>query len=258
MLGFIKNVAYDAVDLWNGGRGVKRVISDEPIRFRARWSRYYPSDYEPGKFAFLRTHCRLGTAVIDIGAHIGLFTVLMARCVGPSGSVLSFEPTPFTRQALLDTVRRNSCEAIVEVRPEAISDQIGVARFHDSGDPLSNANSLVETSRAKSVLTVPVTTVDALVTERELLVSCIKVDAEGSEVDIIRGAAATINRCRPALQIEVHPRSIRASGSHPLELWDLLHSHRYSIGIDGSPIDRERWSAQSDSFEMQAVPILES
>jgi FkbM family methyltransferase len=255
VLGFIKNVAYDAVDLWTRGRGVERVISDEPIRFRARWSRFYPSNYEPGKFAFLRTHCRPGTAVLDVGAHIGLFTVLMARCVGPSGSVLSFEPTPLTRQALLDTVRRNSSADIVEVREEAVSDRVGLARFHDTGDPLSNANSLVESSRSKAVLTVPVTTVDAVVTERKLTVSCIKIDAEGSEIDIVRGAAATINRCRPALQIEVHPRAIRNSGRDPNELWDLLHLHGYMTLVDGAPIDREVWSAQSDPFEIQAVSI---
>ena len=84
----IKTVSYKALDLVMGGRGVRRLIGGEPFRFRARWSRYYSADYEPATFGFLREHCRPGDTVLDIGAHIGLFTVFLSRLVGPSWSCL--------------------------------------------------------------------------------------------------------------------------------------------------------------------------
>src|SRR6266581_4235350 len=93
-------VAYGILDCCTGWRGVKRVISGEPIRFPARWCRYYPREYEASKFAFLRASCREGQTALDIGAHLGVFSVLLARLVGLRGRVFSFEPTPSTAATL--------------------------------------------------------------------------------------------------------------------------------------------------------------
>ena len=103
-----KRVAYAALDARHGFRGVPRMVNGEVIRFPARWSRYYPATYEPTKTAFLRERAAQGATVIDLGAHIGLFSVHLARSVGPSGRVVSCEPAPETAAVLRRTVRYSS------------------------------------------------------------------------------------------------------------------------------------------------------
>src|SRR5438876_1042115 len=102
---FAKSVAYGALNVCSGGRGLHRVIGGEGVRFPAPWFRYYQEDYEPATFSFLRAYCTPGSAVLDIGAHIGLFSVVMARLVGPSGRVFSFEPSQVSRRVLQETIR---------------------------------------------------------------------------------------------------------------------------------------------------------
>ncbi|NJK44255.1 MAG: FkbM family methyltransferase, partial [Pleurocapsa sp. SU_196_0] len=82
---------------------------------------------------------RPGDVFLDIGAHIGLFTVVMARLVGPEGRVFSFEPTPSTRAVLERTVRLNQCDDRAEVRPEAVARTSGRSEFFDDRRYRSNA-----------------------------------------------------------------------------------------------------------------------
>ncbi len=106
-------------------------MNGEQVRMAPRWARYYPHDYEPAKQHFLREHCRPGSTVMDIGAHIGLYTALMGRYVGAEGHVLAFEPTCATRRHLRRTVRLNRLSN-VEIRDEAISDTRGVGWLYDT------------------------------------------------------------------------------------------------------------------------------
>src|SRR5262249_1390161 len=117
----LKSLAYGALEVVTAGKGIARMVGGECIRFPARWSRYYPPHYEPNTFTFLRKHWKPGQTVFDIGAHLGLFSVLMARLVGGTGKVFSFEPTAFTRQVLKRTLRLNACAAVVELCHEAVT-----------------------------------------------------------------------------------------------------------------------------------------
>ena len=183
----IKDLVYGAIDLCTARRGVNRMIGGESVRFPVRWCRWYATDYEPGTFAFLRAHCGRGDTVIDLGAHLGVFTVVMARLVGPNGHVFSFEPTPQTRRVLEETVRLNGCDTIVEVHGEAVAGATGTAVFYDTGDIVSNANSLVHTGRSREGLEVPTIRLDDFVAQRRISVACLKIDVEGAELELLRG-----------------------------------------------------------------------
>jgi len=169
----LKTIFYAAADILTLNRGLGTKIGEEWFRFPARWSRYYESDYEPETFDFFRKNLKPGDIVFDIGAHIGLFSVVASRLVGETGKVYAFEPTPFTRGVLGKVIKLNGCDHNVEIRTEAVSEKKGTAYFFDTGTEVSNANSLVETSRSKKKLEVPVTSVDEFVAERGLLVNCL-------------------------------------------------------------------------------------
>ena len=160
---FAKSLVFGAVEVVTGGRGIARRIGCEVIRFPARFSRYYEQDYEPETFRFLRERCWEGDVVLDIGAHIGLFTVVAARLVGPTGRVYSFESTPNTRKTLERTVQLNDIADWVHVHGEAVSRVSGTATFFDTGHPGSNANSLVpSTERHRRHLRVETTSISSV------------------------------------------------------------------------------------------------
>ena len=226
------------------------MINGERIRFGFKWSRYYPVDYEPHKQRFLRSACQPGTNVIDLGAHIGLYTVLMSRYVSTSGRVYAFEPTTRTRQALRRTVSLNGCRNVI-VRPEAIGPTGGCRAFYDTGDPVSNVNSLVSPRSGCTVVKVEVIALDELGLTN---VSCLKIDIEGGELDAMKGARRLIERCRPNMALEVHPSLLQAGGQSSAEVWDFLEDSGMIVRRDGGLLTREAFIATDCSFEVQVVP----
>src|SRR5579864_1291726 len=191
------------------GRGVRRNISGTTVRLPVRFSRYYAGNYESQTLGFIKRNCKQGDTAFDLGAHLGLITVVMAQCVGPKGSVISFEPTPFTNSILRRTVRINGIQNVVEVRNEAVSDVNGRASFHDTNNEASNANSLVRGPQTHHSLEVSTIALDDFADERNLRPAVIKIDVEGAEFDVLRGATRLIRRVRPALWLALHPDAIK-------------------------------------------------
>ena len=250
----IKQAVYKALDAVTLGRGVARSIGGERIRFPAKWSRYYEADYESETFRFFREHVKPGGTVLDIGGHIGLFAVLTARLVQPHGKVYSFEPTPFTRGVLQEVVDLNGCSDVVDVRPEAVSSASGETTFFDTGNEISNANSLVKTERSKVEINVPLTCVDDFVRERDLRVDCLKIDVEGAELDVLNGARATFISQRPVARLGLHPSFIAQNGQSLAEIWQLLGDYRMRVVFEGSPAQKDWFCSQTDLFDVNLLP----
>jgi FkbM family methyltransferase len=250
----VRTLAYGAVDALTLGRGVPRRIGGEVIRFPPRFSRYYEPEYEPETFAFLRRVCRPGGLALDVGAHIGLFAVTMARLVRPGGRVFAFEPTPGTRRVLERTVQLNGCDDVVDVRAEAVGRENGRAEFFDTDDVVSNANSLVATGRHRKVFPVDVVSVDGFASERELPVSVLKLDVEGAELDALRGASGTLRRDRPALALALHPDAMRQGGASLDQIWKILVEQKLEVRHRGADVDESWFCAQENLFDVQCTP----
>ena len=250
----IKQAAYKVLDTVTLGRGVERTIGGEKIKFPARWSRYYEADYEPETFRFFSESLKVANTVLDIGGPIGLFAVVAARLVGASGKVFSFEPTPFTRGVLQEVVELNGCSDIVEVRAEAVTAEQGEMTFFDTGDAISNANSLVRTERSRGEITVPTTSVDEFAAERGLKIDCLKIDVEGAELDLLRGARNTFLNDRPAARLGLHPPFITANGQTLDEIWDLLAEYKMHVVFEGESVTREWFVSQPELFDVNLLP----
>lgn len=249
-----KSVVYGALDISTARRGVKRNINGEEVRFPARWSRYYESDYETETFRFLRENLRPGQVAFDVGAHLGLFSVVMARLVGDAGRVFSFEPTPKTFEILKETVRLNGCEEIVEVHAKAVSRATGTATFYDTGAEGSNANSLIQTAHSRTGLTVETTSVDDFASERKLSINCIKIDVEGAERDVLLGAERTFLNDRPAASLGLHPPFLGDAGAALSEIWKLLRKYRMNVWYKGHAVEERWFCEQRDLFDVHLFP----
>lgn len=250
-----KKIAYKALDAVTLGRGVPRQIGGETVRFPAKWSRYYEANYERETFRFFRENVKNGNTVLDIGGHIGLFAVVTARLAGANGRVFSFEPTPFTRSVLQEVVDLNGCGEIVEVRGEAVSSKSGETVFFDTGDDISNANSLVRTDLSKREIPIALISVDELVRERDLKVDCLKIDVEGAELDVLTGAKATFTEQRPVARLGLHPSAIVQNGQSLAEIWECVATYNLDVIFDGTKVEREWFCSQTDLFDVNLIPF---
>jgi FkbM family methyltransferase len=249
----LRRRAYQALDLATARRGITRHVNGEALRLPPEVSRYYPAVYEPETHAFITRHTAPGTLAIDAGAHIGLFTVTMARAVGPEGRVASFEPTESNARVLRRTVVLNGLEGVAECRQEALAAGRGFAEFYVDEHDASNANSLVRRDGALRAVRVPTVSIDDVAAEHSAPVSCMKIDVEGTELEVLRGAERTLGRDAPALALDVHPAQLQAAGGSVAELWDLLAGHGYELGLGGAAVDRADAVARTEIFELHAV-----
>jgi FkbM family methyltransferase len=146
--------------------------------------------------------------IIDGGANIGLFSILAAQ-MAPRGRVYAFEPAKVTFTALKQNTK--DCKN-VEVFALGLGDRPRKAEMMVHGDCLSgstlNDSGMTAIGADKSELVpeeVTITTIDAFVAEHKLArVDFIKLDAEGYEKQILRGASDTIRRFRPVLTVSAY------------------------------------------------------
>ncbi|MDZ4715335.1 MAG: FkbM family methyltransferase [Cytophagales bacterium] len=257
MMRSIKNATYFIWDLITLRRGVEREISGFRVRFPPKWSKYHEPDYEIENVKFIRAHCGKNMKCVDIGAHLGLFSVIAGKLVGAEGRVYSFEPTPVTFQALCRIIAINHLTGTVTPVHAAVSDIVTKADFHIDSHEGSNANSLVvRTDKARTPVRVNVVTLDSYVKENQIpRIDFIKIDAEGTELSVLRGAAQVIERDKPKIILAIHPILIRRNNHRPEEIFPLLKEWGYEVWLEGSRIEREEFCAREDFFDVHLIPF---
>jgi len=170
---------------------------------------------------YLQQTLQPGDIFLDIGAHIGFFSFLAARLVGPEGRVYAFEPDPLSIESLTRSTALDNGN--VRVCPVALSDAPGEATLHRSID--HTAHSLVEFAPndprdAADTARVQVTTLDAWAEAEQLdgsRVRAIKVDVEGAEARTIAGGLGFLRLAGlPQIWCEVRGQdgSTRAPGTY--------------------------------------------
>ncbi|MDP9345869.1 MAG: FkbM family methyltransferase [Actinomycetota bacterium] len=95
------------------------------------------------------------------------------------------------------------------------------------GHDASNANSIVRGPGAIAAIRVPTVLIDELTANAGCPVSCVKIDVEGAELDVLRGSRRTMETDRPALALDIHPAQLQAAGGSVAEIWELLESASY-------------------------------
>jgi len=165
---------------------------------------------------------RPGGVMVDVGANRGLCTLVAARTVGKAGRVHCFEPNPRTHAQLEEHLQLNDLSNVRAVRAACWSSK-GVANFYDHGQDESELSSMRPGNlglQPTAEYQVPTVRLDEEVTG---LVDVIKIDAEGAEWEILRGADAILHADQPPhLILELSPTSSALFGYHPLEMLDWL------------------------------------
>jgi FkbM family methyltransferase len=166
---------------------------------------------------FART-IRPGDVVYDLGANVGFYTLLAAKLAGPTGRVVAFEPVPRNLGYLRRHLALNHREDVTVVAA-AVSDRSGTARFRDG--PAHTVGTLA----TDGGYAVDVVALDDYTSSPAPRV--IKIDVEGAEADVLRGAHRVLRTVRPIVLLSTHSTALR------LECTALLRDAGYGVAPMG-------------------------
>jgi FkbM family methyltransferase len=174
--------------------------------------------------------------VFDIGAHIGLVSLPLSMSIDQCGKLFAFEPAESNRAFLENHIRDNGIHNI-----EIISDLVGdeaveSVRFFESPAD-SGMNTIAESRRRSGFVETDVKqiTLDAFCNKRDLRPELIKIDTEGAELNILRGASGVLRKYHPIIFLSVHPQHVAELGGSVEELEELLTRLGYVVNdMDGN------------------------
>lgn len=165
-------------------------------------------------------HIKEGDTVIDAGAWIGGHTMAYANKVGIRGMVYSFEPNPYAFQCLLKNTHQFPNVLSFQL---LLGDERGIATFsakkgwYDSGYMGDN----------HKIADVPMETLDFA----NIAPNFIKIDVEGCELKVLKGAAKTIEKFRSVMMIEINHAALKRQGDNASAIHAWLWKNKYGYQI---------------------------
>ncbi len=183
-------------------------------------SLFQTGTYEKGTLYFIASCLNRGDCFIDIGANIGLMSIFASQCVGNSGKILAFEAHPETHQLLQENIALNHIENI-DTFNFALGNETGKATIYDNWNVNRGGASLVIHSENSTGFVVDVKTLDEVI-QNDFQPKMIKIDVEGFEFQVLKGATNTIKNCKPILIIEFSVS--RENQYDPFEMIDFIES----------------------------------
>jgi len=186
---------------------------------------YYQGTYEAGTLYVLSNLLRPGDIFLDVGANIGLVSLVASQLVGLPGRVYAFEPVPGTIALLEQNIALNNAGSIC-VEASALGAADETRQFYEHLEVNRGAASLVPFGKTPSSGVARVTTLDAFVhrTGLERRIRAIKIDVEGWEAEVLLGGRNTLaESAAPVLIVEYSTNVPLATGAHT-DVYDLLRS----------------------------------
>jgi FkbM family methyltransferase len=188
----------------------------------------YYLEYERWETRFVERNVRPGWVVVDVGAHIGYYSLLFSRLVGATGEVHAFEPAPSTYDGLKRNIELNKAWNVSPYRIGLADSTQETSLLPGKGGDSGRAH--LAPSQEPGSNRVLVTTLDRFVNERALRrLDLIKVDIEGAEQRFLSGAEHTVRRFRPILMIEVNPTMLELFGTGAEKLIQALSHYGYVL-----------------------------
>lgn len=180
------------------------------------------------EFRFFSRHLKPGMTVIDIGANIGVYSLVFADLVGESGRVLAYEPSVPLFEAAIKNIHRNGREGVIAIENLALGSMTGEAVLYEAAFN-SGDNRLAPPSRHRDGRKVRISSLDDAL-PGDVRVDWIKIDVQGWEVEVFRGMAATLKR-NPAVRVyfEYWPAGLRNAAQNESKLLEVLQGLGLSV-----------------------------
>jgi FkbM family methyltransferase len=201
--------------------------------------------YDIAEFKAIPHLVKFGDTAFDIGANVGVYSVLLSRLCGPTGRVWAFEPVPDTYWRLRETLVLNRCENVVPLAT-AICDKSGSVKMNLFDAQFAEWNSL-GTPSMRAPDGNPVLPGQSIDVEGQTLdqfceaegverINFLKVDVEGFEVAVFRGAERLLRDRRvDYLCFEISKEPLKGAGVESRDVFRSLETHGYaSYRFDGA------------------------
>jgi len=209
--------------------GHKMLIPPDSISVYT-WKPFEPDVTE----AFVR-QLHSGDVVVDVGAHIGYYTLLAAQAVGQEGRVFAFEPDPTNYDLLQKNVKLNGYKNVIALNTAVSDSSKHTALFLG---PTSSENSLIRdnTKKAKSMV-VETTSLDDFFKSfpEKIKIALIKIDVEGSEMLVLAGMSQIMSdNTRLAIISEYVPKFLSRSATNPQDYIKKLRENGFCVKMISS------------------------
>jgi FkbM family methyltransferase len=174
--------------------------------------------WNPVEYAAFRNAVDPGATVLDIGANVGAYSILLGQWVGPAGRVFAFEPAADAFEGLNRHIDLNRQRDTVQAIQAAVGDRDGTGRLAIA--KTAGESRLAGGADEGPMVDVPLVTIDTFCRREVAPPAFIKIDVEGAELAALRGARETIRRGGHGLSlfVEFHP-----------SIWPLISIGRRDI-----------------------------
>jgi FkbM family methyltransferase len=212
-------------------------------------------EYEPFESSLVERFTSPGMTFVDIGAHIGYYTLLAADRVGSSGRVVAVEPAPGNYALLLQNLVENKVGNVQAIAAAALNRQ-GVVNLYlsctNTGDHRTydaEDEALFGEPRKRVRVQVSCIRVDDMLSALGLQADVIKIDVQGAEMLAFKGLRGALANPELTMFCEFWPYALQANGSSPQELLDLFDSLNLSVC---EILEEQKRVARIDSSELLA------
>jgi FkbM family methyltransferase len=204
--------------MWGPQKGSKYILGS--LAGEGGGASVYFNMIEPKQTsAFVKT-MKKGMVFFDIGANVGYYSILAARLVGPSGRVYAFEPLMRNLAYLYQHTLLNRTRNVTII-PAACTDRIALEAF-SAGDNFATGH-LSQGNEDLDGLPVTTIGVDEFVQQAGVSPHVIKIDVEGAELSVLKGARNTLRDTKPDIFLSTHSKSLSESCLGYLEKHDYLY-----------------------------------
>ncbi len=241
-------VLRSATPLWSGLRrpylwllnrlgskqGIRVAIGGADIRIHPDFATQNWESVEVESYGAFAAMLRAGDVVYDVGAHIGTYTLVALQRIGPDGRVIAYEPHAFTRSYLERHVEWSGGAGRILIRGVCCGASAGQAKFYSVPGRAEGMNGLVPVEGFGESIA-EVVTLDQEVRSLEAIPTVIKIDVEGAEWEVLRGAEQTLRKFRPRISLSLHPEALRRQGitpEHILEWLSVLGYGHEIVSVD--------------------------
>lgn len=194
------------------------------------------------EFEHFLSHCSSKMLLFDIGAHYGVFSLTAAQF---GGTAVAVDPSPMATKMIATEARLNGLTDHIYILQSAVSDHSGTMGLLSAGVFTAGYFKVVEGRPKRELTKTPTTTIDEM-TSRFGAPTHVKIDVEGHEAAVLRGAHQTARQHGPIFFLELHNAMIANDGGDPSAALTELESMGYScFGFNKERLSREGILSQS-------------
>jgi FkbM family methyltransferase len=191
--------------------------------------RFYLNEFEQENLNLYLSKISPGSVVFDVGANIGIYSLLASKKTGPTGKVISFEPATWAFHRLKKNIEINGFQNVTPIQ-KGVSDESKEMTFNICDDDAYNSLGNAPMQQTKNTVIIQTVSIDAYVAANNLRkIDVIKVDTEGAEYLVFKGAEKTLKTYRPILFFEFNPYTAPGFAFDKLEAVRFLESLGYGL-----------------------------